>query len=274
MPLRKQSPSEQLTSSESPRRRITALALMAGILMLSGVSAVVISNSAPDTSPAEAATSSGNSAAPAQVDSQNIRTLTATEPTSGAFVAIDLSRAGIAVYNSGDVAGSIEQFKTAVDADPQNAEALNNLGQALVRAGRASEAVPYFDRAVGIASGVWAYHFNRARALAQLEQWPTATAGYRDAARLFPDDYVTQFNLAKALQANGAFDEAAAGFQRAIELAPGQPDFHLSHGLALEAAGRRADAAAAYRRYLGLQDEAPDAEKIKARIARLEGTQT
>jgi tetratricopeptide (TPR) repeat protein len=156
-----------------------------------------------------------------------------------------------------------------VAADPNNPDALNNLGQLLVRTGRARDAIPHFDRAIAVAGSVWAYHFNRARAYAQLEQWSTAIAGYRDAARLFPDDYVTEFNLAKALQANGELDAAITGFERAIALAPGQPDFHLSHALALEAAGRPADAASAYRRYLELEEAAPAAEKIKERIAAL-----
>ena len=79
-------------------------------------------------------------------------------------------------------------------------------------------------------------------------------AGYRDAARLFPGDYVTAFNLARALQSNGDLAGAIGEFERAIALAPGESDFHLSLGFALETAGRPRDAAAAYRRYLELQE--------------------
>jgi len=63
-------------------------------------------------------------------------------------------------------------------------------------------------------------------------------AGYRDAQRLFSDDYATEFNLAKALQQRGDLQAAIEGFERAIVLAPDQADFHLSHGLALESAGQ------------------------------------
>jgi tetratricopeptide (TPR) repeat protein len=185
---------------------------------------------------------------------------------------IDARRPGEAAYNRGDVGGALESFQQAVAADPRDPEALNNLGQVLVRQGRALEAIPYFDRAIAVVPDSWAYHFNRARAYAVLEQWGQAVAGYRDARKLFPEDYATQFNLAKALQRSGDLPGAIEAFERAIELAPGQADFHLSHGLALEAASRPKDAAAAYRRYLELAEDAPEADKVKGRIALLEGS--
>jgi len=183
---------------------------------------------------------------------------------------MDASRGALAAYTRGEVKSAIEQFTEAVEANPEDASALNNLGQVLVRAGRPGEAVAYFDRAISISGSIWAYHFNRARALGELKEWSRAVAGYREAVRLFPEDYATQFNLAKALQANGDTQEALGAFERAIALAPGQPDFHLSHGLALEAANRAGDAAAAYQRYLELEPASPQTEKVRARIAQLE----
>jgi tetratricopeptide (TPR) repeat protein len=186
----------------------------------------------------------------------------------------DATRQGDAAYASSDFGSSLDQYRGAVEADPDNPDALNKLGQVLVRSGRPSEAIAVFDRAIAIASDKWAYHFNRARAYAELQNWDRAVSGYRDALALFPDDYATQFNLAKALQAAGDLPAAIQGFERAIELAPGQPDFHLSHGLALEAAQRPTEAAAAYKRFLELAPEAPEADRVKGRIAQLEGATT
>lgn len=186
------------------------------------------------------------------------------------FAAVDASRSGVAAYTAGDLAAAITQFTVAAEADPNNADALNNLGQALVKAGRAREAIPYFDRAIVASESVWAYHFNRARAYAELKEWGQAVAGYTDAARLFPDDYVTQFNLAKARQADGDLAGAVQGYARAVELAPGQADFHLWYGQALDGSGRPVEAAAAYRRFLELEPQASQAEKVKARLAQLD----
>jgi tetratricopeptide (TPR) repeat protein len=175
-----------------------------------------------------------------------------------------------AAYASGDMAGALEHFTRAVEVNPKDPDALNNLGQVLVRTGQARDALPYYDRAIELEPGIWAYRFNRARAYGELEQWGSAVAGYREALELFPDDYATQYNLAKALQKKGDLNEAIAGFERALQLAPGQADFHLSHGLALDAAERPAEAMAAYRKYLELAESPAEADKVKQRIAQLE----
>ena len=183
--------------------------------------------------------------------------------------AMDIRRSGVAAYQRGDLTAAFGEFTRAVEANPEDPEALNNLGQVMVRSGRAEEAIALFDRAIQHGGDKWAYHFNRARAYGELKEWSQAVDGYREAARLFPDDYVTQFNLARALQANGDLPGAIQGFERAIQQAPGEPDFHLSHAYALEKAARPSDAAAAYQRFLELQPDAPQAEKIKARMALL-----
>ena len=181
----------------------------------------------------------------------------------------DSSRTGIASYNDGDIASALTQFSAAVEHDPDNADALNNLGQALVRAGRPREALPYFDRAVALGEGVWSYHFNRARAFSELKEWRQAVAGYTDAARLFPDDYVTQFNLARAQEASGDLPGAIRAYAKAAELAPGQADFHLWYARALDLNGNGAKAIAEYRRFLELEPDTSHAEKIRARLDEL-----
>lgn len=188
---------------------------------------------------------------------------------SEAVTSDDHSRSGLAAYNTGDLGKAAEQLEKAVEADPDNAESLNNLGQVLVRSGKARDAIAYFDRAIAIAADVWAYRFNRARAFAEMQDWPKAIAGYTEAARMFPGDYVTQFNLAKARQANGDLPGAVEAYGKAAQLAPGQGDFQLWYGRALDQSGRQQDAVAAYRRFLELEPEAPQAEKVKARLAQM-----
>lgn len=192
----------------------------------------------------------------------------AAESTPGSAAVSDLIT-GERAYASGNINVSVQQLQAAVDANPDDPRALNDLGQLLVRTGRAREAVPYLDKAVSLKPDSWAYQFNRARAYAELQEWGQAVEGYRAAGRLFPDDYATQYNLAKALQASGDIGAALAAYEKAIELAPGQSDFQLSYGLALETAKRPQDAAAAYRRYLELEPDSPQAEKVKAHLAGL-----
>jgi hypothetical protein len=169
----------------------------------------------------------------------------------------DAPTAGAEAYARGDAAAAVEAYSDAVVANPENADALNNLGQSLVRAGKARQAMQYFDRAIAVNGNNWAYHFNRARAHAELAEWGRAVAGYRDADALFPNDYATTFNLAKALHASGD----SAGAIR---------EFQLSYGLALESVGRRAEAAEAYNRYVMGDPNAANVEAVRQRIAALE----
>ena len=241
------------------------IALIGGAAIAAG-GAVLMMFGSPQTSAdvqpqvAAAATGANVSIAP--------QPATSYQPAA-VFAAGEDAREGIAAYNSGDMSAAVAQFTSAVEHDPNNAAALNNLGQVLVRTGRAREAIPYFDRAIAIADGVWSYHFNRARAYGELKEWRQAIAGYQEAARLFPDDYVTQFNLGRALQADGDLAGAIEAYARASELAPGQADFHLWHGQALDQIGRTGDAAVEYRRFLELDPNASQAEKVKERLTAL-----
>jgi len=242
--------------------------LITGCVVVSGV-AVMLTGRLTQSSPS---TSSSLDASPAL----NAPPRSATGSTSRvggpdpASTAVSDLIAGEQAYVSGNIDASVQQLQRAVDANPNDPRALNDLGQVLVRTGRAREATAYLDKVVSLKPNSWTYQFNRARAYAQLEEWGQAIEGYRAAARLFPDDYATQYNLAKALQAAGNIGDALAAYEKAIELAPGQPDFQLSYGLALETAKRPQDAAAAYRRYLELEPNSPQAEKVKAHLTALE----
>ena len=247
----------------------TSIGLVAGCMAVGGV-AVALTNR-PAATPVQSGTSSATAPAPRVANATPSRTVSGSDTVepNQANVAVSALVAGQQAYASGNVDASVQQLQAAVDANPNDVRALNDLGQVLVRTGRAREAVAYLDKAVSLKSDSWAYQFNRARAYAQLEEWGQAVEGYRAAAQLFPDDYATQYNLAKALQASGNVSAALTAYEKAIELAPGQSDFQLSYGLALEAAKRPQDAAAAYRRYLELEPSAPQAEKVRAHLAAL-----
>ena len=176
---------------------------------------------------------------------------------------------GAVAYSDGDYDTAVERYQAAIAKNPDDAEALSNLGQVLVRLGRVEEAIPYFDRAIALIPQRWAYHFNRARALGILGRMDEAVAGYRAAQQIFPNDYATAFNLGLALHRLG--DEAGAvdAYNKAIQLDPNDASFRLALGTSLERLQRPRDAAAAYDEYLRLAPSAPDAEKVRARIAQL-----
>ena len=176
---------------------------------------------------------------------------------------------GTAAYARGDVTTALTRYERAVRENPNDADALNNLGQVLTRMGRPVEAIPHFQRALSLYPNVWAYRFNLARAHGQSGNWSQAVEDYRLAATLNVDDYVTHYNLGMALHKLGDEPAAITEYRKAIELAPGEPTFHLSLGISYQRLNRAEDAAKAYEEYLKMDPSAPGAEKIKAQIEAL-----
>jgi tetratricopeptide (TPR) repeat protein len=249
----------------SSRRLARAAAVVAGAFALILIGLWVLRDAPPRASVARSV------AAPLP---PSVETRAALPPSAAPDAAerpfVDPAGKGSLAYAAGDYAASLAQYQEAVEKNPQDAESLSNLGQVLVRLNRTAEAVPYFERAVAILPGRWAYHFNLARALGLLGRTDDAIAGYRRAQQLFPNDYATAFNLGMTLHHKG--DEAAAveQYQKAIALLPEDASFRMALGISYERLQKGPEAAAAYQEYLRLSPAAPDAEKVRARIAHLQ----
>lgn len=184
---------------------------------------------------------------------------------------LDAQGAGAAAYEAGDYAAALAQFQAAIEKNPQDTDSLSNLGQVLVKMNRPADAIPYLSRAVSLSPDQWTYQFNLARALGLAGRMDESIQAYRRAQQLFPDDFVTTFNLALSLHKRG--DEAAAvdQYQKAINLRPEDASFRKALAISYEHLQKPADAAAAYQEYLRLSPAAPDADKVRARIAELTG---
>jgi tetratricopeptide (TPR) repeat protein len=182
---------------------------------------------------------------------------------------VDDRRGGGLAYQSGNYEEALSIYRAALARDPDDSETLSNMGQVLVRLQRTEEALPLFQRAIRLAPDRWAYRFNLARAHGLLGNWTDAVAEYQAARQLFPNDYATEFNLGLALHKAGNEAEAVEAYTRAIALEPNDAAFHLALGNSYEKLRRTGDAAAAYIRYVELAPDAPDAEKVRARILQL-----
>jgi Flp pilus assembly protein TadD len=186
---------------------------------------------------------------------------------------VDPAHAGAESLPNGNVEAARTTYEELVANHPNDPEALNNLGQALVRLGKFGEAIPRFERAAVLAPDKWAYRFNLAYAAGQLLQWDRAATVYRQAATMAPTGGASQFNLGLALHKKGADAAAIPEFEKAIELDPNEPSFRLALGISLETVGHIAEAANAYRRFLEMDPGSPDAEKLKGHLEALSSAQ-
>ena len=106
--------------------------------------------------------------------------------------------------------------------EPDNVDALNNLGHALLATNRPAEAVHQHEAALRLAPRSASLHNNLAAALQVLDRHDDAIAHYRQALSVRPDDASTWANLGMALREIGRIGEARDAFGRAAALAPNE----------------------------------------------------
>jgi tetratricopeptide (TPR) repeat protein len=249
-----------------PRPRwLIAVAATAGAALIAGVS-VLISASWNTTARTAAAT-------PDLRPRENARATQEPKPVDpiarGQVQSAEERRAGYAAYSGGDMTSALARFQAAVNANPQDAEARNNLGQVLVRQNRAADALPHFDEAIKIDPSKWAYRFNRARAYGLLSRWTEAVNEYRLATELFPGDYATHYNLGLVLMRLKQYPEAVTALEQAVTLAPSEASFLISLGTAYVGVAKPDRAKATFEQFLEVAPDDPEAARVKALIGAL-----
>jgi len=172
-------------------------------------------------------------------------------------------------HRPGDLGEALDHYRAALDERPADAELQANVGQILVAMNRSAEAVPFLENAVEAEPFSVVARFDLAVAYGRSGRLTEAVEQYEMLVRSGNADTRTHHNLGLALRQLGRNTEAAAAFGQATTLAPDQAPGWLGLALSLEADGRGGEAAAALERYLSLEPSGPDADNVRARIARL-----
>jgi tetratricopeptide (TPR) repeat protein len=237
-----------------------AAILIAGAMATAGVMGSGALSS-PPTEPQRL--SSSSSASARQAERPQGFGAASTDRTANAYAAADAKRSGSVAYAGGDMSRALEQYEAAVEATPDDAEAQNNLGQLLVRMGRATDAIAHFDAAVTLDGERWSYRFNRARTYGLLNRWKEAVAEYRVAAGLFPDDHATAFNLGLALLRVPDYPEAVRALEHAVAMAPEEAAFLITLGTAYVGAQQTDRARATFEKFLEVAPSDAEVPRVK-----------
>ena len=107
-----------------------------------------------------------------------------------------------------------------LEHDPQSYYVRNNLGVALMKAGRLPDAIEQFQKALQIAPDRAEIHDNWGNALTQARQFQKAIAQYQEASRINPHDAETHNNWGNTLYLTGQFQDAIAQYQEALRIDP------------------------------------------------------
>jgi Tfp pilus assembly protein PilF len=173
------------------------------------------------------------------------------------------------VQKPGDLGQALDQYRAALAEKPADAELLASVGQILVAMNKPSEAVPFLERAVEAEPFSIVARFDLAVAYGRSGKLKDAVEQYETLVRSGSADTRVHHNLGLALRQLGRNTEATAAFEQATALAPDKAPGWLGLALSLEADGRGGEAATALERYLSLEPSGPDADNVRARIARL-----
>jgi tetratricopeptide (TPR) repeat protein len=177
---------------------------------------------------------------------------------------------GNALLREGKAGDAIGHFEQALQIKPDYPPAHGNLGIALVQVGRLPEAMAQYEEALRLKPNYAEAHLNLGIALVQAGNVPGGIAQYEEALRINPDDAEAHYNLGTALGQVGRIPEAIEHFDQALRINPDFADAHYNLGYALEQEGKIDEAIAQYEQVLRVK--ADDAEARNA-LARLQARQ-
>ena len=147
---------------------------------------------------------------------------------------------GLAALDQGDAPAARRWFERTIALAPDDQEAHNNLGIALLRQGQDGAATA-FRRALRLAPDDPAALSNLAATLSDDQRWADAAALCRRALCLAPGLADAWANLGVAASDAGDTGTALALFRRAVALAPDHVEAHYNLGTTLLSLGRYRD---------------------------------
>lgn len=169
---------------------------------------------------------------------------------------------GLLHRRRGDLESSAGAFRRALERDPRHSPSLLNLGQILVRTGRAEEGEPLLERHRQVSlledrldhyerssrlGGATAANFTAlADAQLRLGKSDEALASYRRALELDPENALAALGLASLLLERGAVEEATRWSVVALMEAPDNHRTHYVLGMVRLAKGQVDDAERAF----------------------------
>ncbi len=130
---------------------------------------------------------------------------------------------GFALEKAGRKSEAKAEYQAALRIAPQNGLALNNLANLLDDLGQRDEAMADFQEALRLNPKYVAARNNYGTLLVELGRFDEARQQYAIAARLAPTDWHAPYLTGKVLLKEGRDAEALPFFQRAVQLDPNNP---------------------------------------------------
>lgn len=166
---------------------------------------------------------------------------------------------GNALLAAGRPTEAIKQCELALRIEPDYAQAHNGLGAALQQTGEIQEAIEQYEWALRLKPRDPEVHYNLGVALLGLHRATEAVEHFEHALRRKPYDADTHYNLGVALLGLDKMPEAIEHFEQALRINPDYADAHYTLGVALIRQGKLPEAVAHLEQFLRIRPSHADA---------------
>lgn len=176
-----------------------------------------------------------------------------------------------ALHNKGDLRNAEILYRTVLQIDFNNFDALHLLGVIAYQAGKYEQAESLIRKAISKRPWVPACYLNLGNVLFARERFEDALRAFETAAEIDPNYADAHFNCGNTLKKFGLLDRSIECFQTVLKLEPGYFKAYYNIGNALREKGNIADARRYYEKSLSLNPQYAPAHNNLGNILREEG---
>jgi tetratricopeptide (TPR) repeat protein len=173
---------------------------------------------------------------------------------------------GAALVQAGKLEDAISHYERALRIKPDYAEPHYNLGNALLQLGRTQEAIKHYEQALRIKPDYAEAHNSLGVILGQAGRVQEAIGHLEQALRIKPNYAEAHNNVGDALIRLGRVQEAIGHWEQALRIKPDFAEAHYNLGIALVQVGRVQEAIRHYEQALRIK---PDYTEARNKLARL-----
>ena len=159
------------------------------------------------------------------------------------------------LLRTGRISESLIACKKSVQLDPQDSEALYNLGVILDEQDRLLEAETSYRQAIELKPEFTEAHYNLGNMLKKKKRLIEAEKSYKKAIELKADHTLAHFNLGNTLKQQGRLEDAEASYRKTITLKPDHAEAHINLGNTLQQQGKLEDAEARHKKAIELKPD-------------------
>jgi Flp pilus assembly protein TadD/peroxiredoxin len=166
---------------------------------------------------------------------------------------------GVALFQHGYLEQAAESFKQVIAEDPENAEALYNLGTLYLRSNQSEQARQYLEQTVKRRPNYPEAWNNLGMLCAQEGQADEAIHDFQRSLELRPDYSIALLNLGNLYRRQGNFQESERLLFQALQISPDDPEINYSVGMLYARQAQTERAAEYLQKAVDLRPDYPDA---------------